>query len=149
MADWLASNYLTLKSLHLVAVVAWVGTQLSIPFLVQSARQQSLRGITLNGQLTAGRQIIRIVMNPAMLVALVMGFGLAGSYGLAAARETPWLAWKIGLVVGMTVAHGMTLTQFSHLEQGERVSPFGPWIALALTMTCLVGIAFVAVYKPL
>ncbi len=91
MSDWLASNYLTLKSLRLISVVAWVGAQLTLPVPILAIMTLTHSQLAAGGQLAAGRQVIHFVVNPAMLVVLLMGISLGGSYDMVAARELAWL----------------------------------------------------------
>ncbi len=91
---------LVLRALHVLGVIAWVGGVLACGLMVALADGESRRGAA-----AAARKALRIVVNPAMLVAWIVGLAIlipnfAGYYAKAG-----WMHAKLTLVF---VASGMT-----------------------------------------
>lgn len=148
LAAFLASHTLTLKALHIAAVVAWVGAQASLPFLLDAIRRSGAQGAEAAVARIAARRIIRLVMNPAMPIALLLGFSLAAPLGPEAMRAMSWLAWKLALVAALIVAHGLLVAQFARLARGDAIARAAPWRPFAITGCALVGICLLVVHKP-
>ena len=93
---------LWLKALHIVAVISWMAGLLYLPRLFVyhcEAEPGSKQSETFK---VMEQRLLRLIMNPAMLVVWVTGPLLAWQMGVMHDR---WLAVKLLLVVLLTVFH--------------------------------------------
>ncbi len=97
-----ADAYLWIKALHIIAVISWMAGLFYLPRLFiyhTDAEPGSDKSETFK---IMEQRLIKIIMNPAMMISWVLGLYLAWSvYGFSGG----WLHAKIGLVVLMTATH--------------------------------------------
>jgi putative membrane protein len=95
------TTYLWLKALHIIAVIAWMAGLLYLPRLfVYHAEAEP--GSALSETLKImERRLLRAIMNPAMLVALIAG-GLLLTYQ---DFSSGWLHVKLVCIAGLMVMH--------------------------------------------
>lgn len=97
------SIYLSVKALHVIAVISWMAGLLYLPRLMVyhcSAAIGSQQSETFK---VMERRLLRAIMTPAMLVAWIAGLYLAWDGGWLRAG---WFHGKLALVIGMSAAHG-------------------------------------------
>ena len=95
--------YLWIKAVHVIAVISWMAGMLYLPRLFIyhcDAPAGSDQSETFK---IMERRLLRIIMTPAMVIAWLMGLGLAWMGDLWA---EPWFLVKVLGVLGMTAAHG-------------------------------------------
>jgi len=96
--------YLWLKAVHVIAVIAWMAGMLYLPRLfvyhcaAEIGSQQSETFKVME------RRLLRVIINPAMVVTWVLGLWLAIDSGL---YRTGWLQAKFALVLAMSALHGL------------------------------------------
>ncbi|MEX0695323.1 MAG: protoporphyrinogen oxidase HemJ [Rhodospirillales bacterium] len=93
--------YLWIKALHIIAVISWMAGMMYLPRLFvyhAKAEQGSALSETLK---IMERRLLRAIMNPAMLVALISGGFLLGYQDFSSG----WLHVKLAAAVGMIVMH--------------------------------------------
>jgi putative membrane protein len=100
---WRPDNlYLWIKALHVIAVISWMAGLFYLPRLFiyhADAEPGSVQSETFK---VMEQRLLRIIMNPAMMLTWIFGLYLAGSvYGF----QGGWLHAKIGLVVTLTAVH--------------------------------------------
>jgi len=104
LALWRPSGlYLWLKAVHVVAVIAWMAGMLYLPRLFVyhcDAEAGSKQSETFK---VMERRLLTVIINPAMIVAWVLGLWLAYDGGWLSA---PWLYAKLALVVALSGLHG-------------------------------------------
>lgn len=91
-----------LRALHVVAVISWMAGLLYLPRLFVyhcDAPAGSQMSETFK---VMERRLLRAIMNPAMIVAWVVGLAMVWAQGLWGAG---WMQAKLALVVAMTVMH--------------------------------------------
>jgi putative membrane protein len=96
--------YLWLKAFHIIAIIAWMAGLLYLPrlFVYHSvAEKGSVQSATFK---VMERRLLFAIINPAMIVAWVLGLWLAWSGNWFSA---PWLHGKILLVVLLSGFTGM------------------------------------------
>ena len=96
--------YPWLKALHVIAVIAWMAVMLYLPRLFVYhcvAPQGSAQSETFK---VMERRLLRVIINPAMVVTWVLGIWLAWDGGW---YRTGWLETKVVLVLAMSALHGM------------------------------------------
>jgi putative membrane protein len=139
--------YLYLKAFHIIAVIAWMAGMLYLPRLFVyhagvtpgSAQSETFKVME--------RRLLRLIINPAMIVTWLLGAWLAWNGGWLAA---PWLHAKLALVIAMSGLSGYfvrIVKQFA-ADKNQRGPKFYriineiPTILLILTV-------LLAVVKPL
>ena len=97
--------YPWLKAFHLIAVIFWMAGLLYLPrlFVYHSAAQA---GGELEVKMEeAEAKLLRIIMNPAMILAFILGIILIG-YNAAAGGVALWLWIKVALAFSLIFYHG-------------------------------------------
>jgi protoporphyrinogen IX oxidase len=109
--------YLWLKAAHLIFVVFWMAGLFMLPrFFVY--HQEAESGSPENALwIERERRLIRIILNPAMIIVWVLGLGLAGIIG---AFWQGWFIAKLLAVFGLTAYHGWMVGYARKLAAGER-----------------------------
>ena len=102
-------SYDLLRGLHILAVIAWMAGLLYLPRLF-AYHAKAAAGSELDTTFqTMERKLLRIIMNPAMAVAWVLGLSLlwVRSDGLrdGTVLTAGWLHVKLAGVVALTVWH--------------------------------------------
>lgn len=136
--------YLSIKTLHLLALVTWVGTMLVSPWLIMWADRvpPALRSRMLKSL----RRWYRVLSTPAMLGTWAMGItlGTLGSW-----FSMPWLNAKLVLVLLFSGLHGVLTGQLRRLstEENYRSPVYITWLSW-LELAILTGIIGLVVFKP-
>lgn len=103
MQDFLLSYYLSLKAIHLIAVMSWMAGLLYLPrlFVYHTAAD---KGSELSETLKImERRLLKFIMNPASIVTWV--FGALMIYANPALMSAGWFHAKLTCVILMTGAH--------------------------------------------
>lgn len=98
----MASAYLWIKAFHLIAVIFWMAGLLYLPrlFVYHSVAKP---GGELEAKMEeAEAKLLRIIMNPAMIVAFILGLVLLG-YNMP---PPAWLLIKVVLAFSLIGYHG-------------------------------------------
>ena len=138
--------YPWLKAVHVIAIIAWMAGMLYLPRLFVyhcDAERGSKQSETFK---VMERRLLTIIMNPAMVVAWVLGLWLAWDGGLFGWR---WLEFKIVLVLIMSGVHGFfvcCVREFA-ADQNQRPQKFYRLIN-ELPTILMIGIVLLAVVKP-
>src|SRR5438552_12600421 len=134
------------KAVHVIAIIAWMAGMLYLPRLFVyhcDAERGSKQSETFK---VMERRLLTIIMNPAMVVAWVLGLWLAWDGGLFGWR---WLQTKIVLVLIMSGMHGFfvrCVREFA-LDQNQRPQRFYRLINELPTLL-MIAIVALAVVKP-
>ncbi|WP_322891006.1 MULTISPECIES: protoporphyrinogen oxidase HemJ [unclassified Yoonia] len=105
MPDLVFALYPWIKSLHIMAVIAWMAGLFYLPRLFVYHAERAAVGSELDQTFQVMEEkLLRLIMNPAMIVAWLAGLVLLamGMFDWSAA----WSWIKIGAVLAMTGAHG-------------------------------------------
>jgi putative membrane protein len=147
--DFLGAAYPWLKALHIISVIVWLGAQLLLPALLMALRglpAASPQSVLLLG---VARQLITRLMNPAMLVAFVLGALLASVVIDAGGQLPRWLGFKLGLVFILSALHGLLLRQFRAACAGRTPWSTGGYrLVQGVDVLLLAGIVGLVVIKP-
>lgn len=116
MVDWLLENYLWVKALHLIAVVAWMAGMLYLPRLfvyhVENGGEPACAAMLV----TMERRLLRYIINPAMIATVILG-GLM-IWANPGVMQAGWMHGKLGLLVVMFAVHGMMVKYRRQLAAG-------------------------------
>ncbi len=95
--------YLWLKAVHVMAIIAWMAGMLYLPRLFVYHCQAAPGSPQSETFKVMERRLMRIIMNPAMIVAWVIGLWLAwDGFGFSGS----WLHVKLAAVVALSAVHG-------------------------------------------
>lgn len=113
----LAMTYYWLKAGHIVFVIFWMAGLFMLPrFFVY--HQEAAPDAPENALwVEREARLIRIILNPAMLVVWVLGLALAWSTG---AFAQGWFHVKLLLVILLSGYHGWLIGYHKRLAQGQR-----------------------------
>ena len=95
--------YLWIKAIHVIAIISWMAGMLYLPRLFIyhcDAEKGSVQSETF--KVMEGR-LLRIIINPAMIISWVLGLWLAWTGGFFSA---PWFHAKLALVLALSAVHG-------------------------------------------
>jgi len=148
VSGWLAAAYPWLKSLHIIAVIAWMAGLLYLPRLFvyhAEAPTGSDRAATFE---IMERRLMRGIMLPALIMTYVFGMLLARAPGVVEWHRG-WIWAKLGLVLLLTVFHGL-LEGWRRAFAGRRNvhSPRFYRIVNELPTLAMIAIVVLVVVKP-
>jgi protoporphyrinogen IX oxidase len=148
VTDVLAVGYPWLKSLHIIAAIAWMAGLLYLPRLYvyhADAPIESSRAATFE---IMERRLLRAIMLPAAIMTAVFGLALAATPGIVD-WHSGWIWVKLGLVLLLAVFHvaleiwrrDFADGKFSHSPRFYRIVNELPTLAM-------IGIVLLVVVKP-
>jgi protoporphyrinogen IX oxidase len=105
LADFLSEAYLWIKSLHVIAVVAWMAGLFYLPRLFVYHTEEVVAGSATDLMFQKmERRLLKAIMNPAMIATWVLGLMLVMTPGIVDwSMVWPWA--KAASVIAMTVFH--------------------------------------------
>ena len=149
IGDWLASAYLYIKALHIMAVISWMAGLFYLPRLFVYHAEQSKPGDQLGDTLKImERKLMRVIMNPAMIATWIFGLMLAFTPGIIEWSEIwPWI--KASLILAMTWFHHSMVKWMKDFAQ-DRNTRTGRFFRLAneIPTLAMIGIVLMVVVKP-
>jgi putative membrane protein len=105
---WLAEQYNLLRGLHILAVIAWMAGLLYLPRLF-AYHVKAARGSEMDQTFqTMEAKLLAIIMNPAMIIAWLLGLCLIAADGVTRGwpfLQEPWMLAKLAGVVFLTGWH--------------------------------------------
>ena len=141
------SLYLTLKALHVVAVISWMVGLLYLPRLfvyhVENNNFESVKVFKI-----MEKRLMKIIMNPAMIVTWLTGLSIVWVLGFNTIFSL-WLSIKFLFVIILSGYHGFLskcLKDFA-LDKNTRSSKFFRFINEIPTIILII-IVFLVIFKP-
>ena len=141
--------YLTLKALHLIAVVSWMAGLLYLPRIFvyhsENIKENNVSAVFKIMEF----KLYNYIMMPAMILSWILGLLLIGNIGFDQ-LSSYWLQLKLFLVIILTVYHfflGKCLNNFKKNENKYSSRFFR--IFNEIPTLLLILIVFVVVLKPL
>ena len=138
--------YLWIKAFHVIAVIAWMAGMLYLPRLFVyhcDAEKGSVQSETFK---VMERRLLKAIINPAMIVAWVLGLYLAWDGGWF---SSGWLHGKLALVLGLSAVHGLYARWVRDFSADRNTRParfYRVWNEAPTVL--LVGIVILVVVKP-
>lgn len=133
MSDWLASHYDLLRGLHILAVIAWMAGMLYLPRLYVYHCGAIPGGEADQTFKVMERRLLRGIINPAMIAALLFGLclimadaRLRGGFGYLG---QPWMVTKLAGVLFLFGWHGFLSRARKRFEAGTNTRPAKFWRA--------------------
>ena len=96
--------YRVLLALHIIAVISWMAGMLYLPRLFVYHCEADAGSRQSETFKVMERRLLKLIINPAMIVTWVLGLWLAWQGNWFAA---PWLHVKLALVLLLSGVHGM------------------------------------------
>jgi len=138
--------YVWLKALHVIAIIAWMAGLLYLPRLFVYHAGAAVGSDQARTFETMEHRLLRVIMNPAMIVVWITGLTLAIWGGWF---KSGWLHGKLALVVGLSAAHMYFARQRRLLAQGRNEKTTGFYRAVNEIPTLLmIGIVILVIVKP-
>ena len=141
------SLYLTLKAIHVIAVVSWMVGLLYLPRLfvnhVENNNEQTSKVFKI-----MEKRLMKIIMNPAMIITWITGLSIWWILGLETIFSL-WLSLKFILVFALSGYHGFLskcLKDFE-LDRNVRSSKFFRFINEIPTIILII-VVFLVIFKP-
>jgi protoporphyrinogen IX oxidase len=141
------SLYLTLKALHIIAVISWMVGLLYLPRLfvyhVENYNSESIKIFKV-----MEKRLMKIIMNPAMIITWVTGLSILWVLGLNTIFSL-WLSIKFLFVIILSGYHGFLskcLKDFA-LDRNTKSSKFFRFINEIPTIILII-IVFLVIFKP-
>ena len=141
--------YLTLKALHLIAVISWMAGLLYLPRIFVYHVENNNVQKTSNIFKVMERKLYFYIMMPAMILSWILGLLLISSIGFDQLAST-WLQIKLILVFILTIYHvflGFCLKKFS-IDKNTYSSKFYR-IFNEVPTILLILIVFIVIFKPI
>lgn len=113
----MANYYEWFKALHIIFVISWMAGMLYMPrlFLYHSkAKVGSEMDQTFQ---LMEKRLLRIIINPAMILAIIFGLINANIYGFQALGT--WFHIKMTSVIGLVIFHAFLSKQRKIFENGK------------------------------
>lgn len=143
--------YGLIKSLHIIAVIAWMAGLLMLPrfYAYQTGAQPG--GELEKKMIEAASKLNQIILTPAMLAAWIFGLWLVGAYHLGELTDSVglWLWLKIILVLGLSGLHGFFVSQGRKLAKGERPKTEKFWRMInEVPFVIAIVVVFLVILRP-
>jgi protoporphyrinogen IX oxidase len=138
--------YLWIKAFHVIAVIAWMAGMLYLPRLFVyhcDAEKGSVQSETFK---VMERRLLKAIINPAMIVAWVLGLYLAWDGGWF---RSGWLHGKLALILGLSAVHGLYARWVRDFAADRNTRParfYRVWNEAPTLL--LIGIVILVIVKP-
>jgi len=146
--DALVPAYPWVKSVHLMAVIAWMAGLFYLPRLFVYHTQSAVGSDQDALFKIMERRLLRAIMNPAMIVAWLLGITLVLTPGVMS-WTAGWWHVKFASVLAMTWFHMHLAGQRKVFERGDRPRTERYWRAMNEVPTLLmIAIVLMVIAKP-
>lgn len=147
MRDFLLANYLWLKSLHLIAVIAWMAGMMYLPRLFIYHHQAEKGGEAERFFVVMERRLFLGIINPSIIaVWLLAGMML---YAQPSILSQGWFMVKFPAVLAISAIHGWYSRARKAFERGERPRSEKFWRMInEVPFVLMIVAVFMAVAKP-
>ncbi|MCC8418045.1 MAG: protoporphyrinogen oxidase HemJ [Rickettsia endosymbiont of Bryobia graminum] len=99
----MASYYLWLKAFHVISVIFWMAGLLYLPRLYVYHTKTSVGSEADKTFQIMESRLLRLIMNPAMIITYILGIIISYIYGMVALGG--WFHIKMTAVLGLTIFH--------------------------------------------
>jgi len=104
--DFLWTIYLWVKAIHVMAVIAWMAGLFYLPRLFVHHAERASPGSEMSQTFSMMEtKLLRLIMNPAMIVAWICGILMLLTPGAVDFGSDIWVHVKLLAVIAMTVFH--------------------------------------------
>lgn len=136
-------SVILLKFVHIIAIAAWSGGLLCLPFLYLQRRR--LGGDALHRLHNFTRFFYVSLVSPAAFIAIASGIVLI----FLQSTFEPWFSAKLALVAAMVIVHVMSGLVILRLFEPDQAYPAWRFVAVTvLTASIIAAILVVVLGKP-
>lgn len=148
MLEFLSNYYLWIKSLHIIAVVAWMAGMMYLPRLFVYHTDAPVGSVQSEKfKLMEGR-LLRGIINPAMIAVFILGALLLVTPGVIQWDDI-WIWAKLSLVLVLGAIHGLFSRWRREFAADIRTRPALFYrIANEAPFVLLIGIIILVVVRP-
>jgi len=139
--------YLSLKVIHIIAVISWMVGLFYLPrlFVYHVENQSYYLERTF---LVMEEKLLRVIMNPSMIITWVSGIVMIWITGFESLLIF-WVYTKIVFVLCLSVFHGFLVTSFKSLKSGKNKKKGDFYrIVNEIPTVLLILIVILVVFKP-
>jgi putative membrane protein len=138
--------YPWLKAVHVIAVISWMAGMLYLPRLfIYHSEAAPGSEMSETFKVMEGR-LLRVIINPAMVMTWVLGLWLAWKGGHFSAG---WLHAKLALVLALSGVHGFFSASVRRFAEDRNTVTTRQWrIWNEVPAVLMVGIVILVVVKP-
>jgi len=141
--------YHWMKSLHIIAVIAWMAGMLYLPRLFVYHTQVKIGSESSELFKIMERRLLRFIINPAMIVSWLAGLWLMKYTNALDPQNGVWMHYKLALLIIMQLAHAMmarSRRQFFN-DKNTRSTRFFR-ILNEIPTVLMIGIVILVVVRP-
>jgi putative membrane protein len=144
----LTSLYLWIKAFHIISVISWMAALFYLPRLYVY-HSQTVPGSAMSNQfLVMEDRLIRIIMNPAMILTYVFGILLFMTPGVVSMSEG-WFHVKLFLVLLLSALHGLAIKWHKDFKLEKRnINHVYFRVANEIPVVIMIAIVVLVVVKP-
>ena len=148
MQEFLAQQYLWIKSIHLIFVIAWMAGMMYLPRLFIYHHQSEKGGEAEKYFIQMERRLFKGIINPSMIAVWILGIlMLVANQGIL---SSGWFHIKFAAVLIMSGIHGFYSSSRRKFEAGERPKTEKFWrIMNEVPFLLLIIIVIMVIVKPL
>lgn len=115
----LQAYYLWIKAFHIIGVISWMAALLYLPRLFVYHTQTEPGSVLSDQFLTMEMRLIKIIMNPAMIITFIFGILLYLTPGVVSLKEG-WFHVKLLMILILSGMHGMMIRWYKSFREGKR-----------------------------
>ncbi len=146
MLMFLSNHIDWIKAFHVIAVIAWMAGMLYLPRLFVYHSEQPAGSATAELLKVWERNLLRRIVNPAMIAVWLFGLTLAYVTG---AYEDTWMRLKFLLVLAMSGLHGFFAGAVRRFAQDANPYSTRFWrIVNEVPFVLIIAIVILVVVKP-
>jgi putative membrane protein len=150
MSQFIAEYFLWIKAIHIIAVISWMAGMLYLPRLFVYHATAPKGGELSETLKVMERKLLKLIINPAMIVSWVAGLAMVSYYIQNDMFKTAgWLHAKISLLVLMQITHAFLANsrrKFAE-DRNTRSARFYRWLNEVPTVL-LIAIVILVVVRP-
>ena len=141
----MSDMYLFIKSVHIISFTAWMAGMFYLPRLFVYHSEKDLDVKTYDKFLTMEKKLIKIIMNPAMIVTWLLGITLL----LINNSLEAWILIKIFFIILMSACHGFFISCYKNFNnRNNKYTDKFFRVVNEIPTLLLIVIVFLAVFKP-
>lgn len=146
MSGFLGEGYYWVKAIHIIFVIFWMAGMFMLPRFFAYHMEAEPDSDEANRWVEREARLLRIIINPSMILTWVFGLTLAAHLGAALGG---WFYVKFALVFLLSGFHGYLSGWRKKLAAGDRSKSSKFWrLANEVPGVAIIAVVLLAVAKP-
>ena len=138
--------YVWVKAVHVMAIISWMAGMLYLPRLFVYHAEAGPGSPQSQTFKVMEHRLLTIIMNPAMVIAWVLGLWLAWQSGYLTSL---WFLAKLALVLALSAVHGHLSAAVRAFAEDRNTRSAGHWRMLnEVPALLMAGIVILVIVKP-